>query len=167
MIRKTILTLLIASLLLISLAACSSQTSSTPSMSGNPPSGTQPAGAPPSGEGTPAEAAATEVATAEATAAPTATSTPQQPTATATPVTFESTVITSIMCQTGPGEDYAGYDYLKQGESLLTMARDAETNYFLIEAPNKAGTTCWVWKNYVTVEGNSYTLPIATETASH
>jgi hypothetical protein len=158
MTKKTILIIFIASLLIISLAACASQNSSTPGASGNPPSGTLPAGGP-------MDATAVEdTATTEPTAAPTATATPQP---TATPVTFEATVITSIMCQTGPGENYERYDYLKQGETLLTFGRDADTNYFLIEAPNKAGTTCWVWKNYVTVEGNGYTLPIATVTASN
>jgi hypothetical protein len=111
--------------------------------------------------GAPVNATSTVASTAVPSATTTVTNTPA-PTATATPVTFESTVITSIMCLAGPAETYTRIGYLKAGATLVTYARDVQNNYFLIQFPGDSTKTCWVWKNYITVNGNSYTLPVAT-----
>ncbi len=151
--KRSIRTLLLVCLV-FALAACSTKTSSTqPSQPGNQ-SGTMPAAAP-------VNATATVAPTAVPSVTATVTNTPA-PTATATPVTFDSTVITSIMCLAGPAETYTRVAYLKAGDTYTTYARDAQNNYFLIQFPGNTAKTCWVWKNYVTVNGNSYTLPVAT-----
>ena len=138
MLKRSIITIVAAACLALPLAACAAK----PTQVMVPPT-------------------ATPIPTTEPSATATVTSTPA-PTPTATPITFESTVITSIMCQTGPGEDYTRIGYLKEGEVYTTYARDSGNNYFLISFPGDSSKTCWVWKNYIRVDGNSYTLPVAT-----
>ncbi len=159
--NKKLLTIILSVCLVAILAACSAATSTTPS--GNPPSGTMPAN--PSGmmpAGSPGgSATSTTAATATSTAVPTVTSTPA-PTATATPVTYSATAILSIGCRKGPADSYDITNFVKSGETFTALGRDAANDYYLIQSTSGTPYSCWIWKNYITINGNAYTLPLAT-----
>lgn len=160
MVKKYLSVLLVLFCLIFALTACSSQSTST-SQSSMPSgaSGTMPAGQAPAQQG------ATEVATEAVTATATVTSTPA-PTATATAVTMESTAIISIYCQNGPSEDYASVYIMKKGSQMLTLGRTAASDYYLVQFEDGTNHQCWAWKNYLTISGNSYDLPVVTVEAA-
>jgi glucose/arabinose dehydrogenase len=163
--KKSFKIVLIITVLALALAACSS-TSQSSTAQGNPPSGqmqgTPPAGAPQSGDA--AAAPATDAtATVAATAAVTETATPEAtaaPTATATPVTVDLTVISAIGCVAGPSESAAFAGYLKTGAELTALGRNASNTFYLIDNPSSEGNQCWVWNNYVLINGISSDLPV-------
>ena len=164
MVKKYLSVLLVLFCLLFALTACGSQSTNT-SQSSMPSgaSGTMPAGQ------APAQPGATEVATEAATEAPTATATitsTPAPTATATAVTMESTAIISIYCQNGPSEDYASVYIMKKGSQMLTLGRTAASDYYLVQFEDGTNHQCWAWKNYLTIDGNSYDLPVVTVEAA-
>lgn len=160
--KKILSIILLASVLILALAACSAKTSGAPSgaPSGNPPSGTMPAA-----QGG-ANVTATIEATATSTPVPTATST-TAPTATATVVTYSASPILSITCLKGPADTYYVYGYVKVGESLTALARNETNDYYLVQSTTDTTKKCWLWKNYVTINGNAYTLPVSTEVVSN
>ena len=145
--------------LVLVLTACSSQSSSTQTgpSNGQPPSGTMPAGGPGATE---VAATATEVATEAATEAPTATAT-EAPTATATSVTMSATPVISFYCTKEANEKSVGVKRLVLGTEYTAIGRDSETDFYLVQYDD-SGSTCWAWKNYITVLGNGYTLPVVT-----
>lgn len=163
--KKSFKIVLIITVLALALAACSS-TSQSSTTQGNPPSGqmqgTPPAGAPQSGDA----AAATAIdatATVAATTAVTETATPEAtaaPTATVPPVTVDLTVISAIGCVAGPSESAAFAGYLKTGAELTALGRNASNTFYLIDNPSSEGNQCWVWNNYVLINGISSDLPV-------
>jgi hypothetical protein len=153
--KKFISIILLAGMLIMALAACSATANGAPT--GNSPSGTMPAAS------SEANATATVLATETATPAPSATST-TAPTATATVVSYSASPILAITCLRGPADTYAVVYYLKQGESLTALARNDSNDYYLVQSTTDSQKVCWLWKNYVTINGNAYTLPVSTET---
>ena len=140
---KKLIYFAVAVLMLGSLTACAA---GTPTM----PTGTMPA--------IPATVAATtEVVTVEPTATTALTNTPEP---TATPVTVELTVISGIMCQEKPDYNSKRTGYLETGAVFTALGRSADTEYFYIDNPTVEGGYCWVWTNYVLINGIAYDLPI-------
>lgn len=150
--RKKLMIILTLSVLVLALAACSSAAGTSAAGKGN--------GRP--NEGTAVATFVTSTATTAptATAAPTETAT-AEPTLTATAESYTSTVITSIGCQSGPGEDYSIISFLSRGDTIVTYGRNESNDYYYVLNPN-SGKPCWVWGNYITVNSPSYELPIAT-----
>jgi hypothetical protein len=164
--KKLISIVVLACVIIMTLVACTAKTSSTTNgaPSGNPPSGTMPSGTRPSGTMPAANSTDTTVATTAAptaTTEPTATNTPA-PTATATAVTYSASPILAITCLRGPADTYTVLYYVSQGESLTAIGRDATNSYYLVQSTTDSTKVCWLWKDYVTVNGNAYTLPVAT-----
>jgi hypothetical protein len=144
--KKLITTILLAGLVLI-LAACSTNVNPT----GTRPSGTFSA---------PSAAPTTAPATVEATTVtPSASDTPA-PTPTTTTVTIQSNIITAIYCLSGPADTYPAVENLATNQQVLAIGRNAGNEYVLVQSPTNAQKTCWVWKDYITVKGDSYTLPV-------
>jgi len=156
--NKKLLSIILSVCLVAILAACSSTPSGNPPSGTMPanPSGTMPAGGP--GGSVTSTVAATVIA---ATDAPTVTSTPA-PTATATPVTYSATAILSIGCLKGPADTYEITNFVKSGDTFTALGRDDANDYYLIQSTSGTQYSCWIWKNYITINGNAYTLPVAT-----
>lgn len=163
--KKSLKIVVIITALALALTACSSssQNSSTQGnmppggMSGTPPSGTPMAGGP---QGN------TQATTADATTAVpavTETATPEPtdvPTATPTSVTVNLTVISAITCVAKPSESAAFAGYLKTGAIFTALGRNSDNTFYLIENPSYDGQKCWVWNNYVLINGISSDLPV-------
>lgn len=133
-------------MMILTLAACSA---GTPTLPAGGPNGTMPA------------AQATTVVAATATTEPTATTAPTDtPAPTATPETVTLTVISGIMCQAKPDYNSTRTGYLETGAVLTALGRNSDTTYFYIENPTVPGGYCWVWTNYVLINGLAYNLPI-------
>jgi hypothetical protein len=156
MVKKFLSLLLVLFCLAFALTACSSlANSSTPPAVPSGSTGTPAAGQP-----------ATQAATTEApTVVPTETSTPE-PTATATAVTMESTAIISIYCQSGPSENYASVFIMKKGSQMHTLGRNEQNDYYLVQFEDGTNNQCWAWKNYISIDGNAYELPVVTVNAA-
>jgi len=134
-------------LMMISLAACAAKSPTLPS---GLPNGTLPAPQTPVAP-TPAPATLEPTATAALT---------ETPEPTAPPVTVKLTVISGIMCQAKPDYHSTRIGYLETGAVFTALGRDADTEYFYIENPTVKGDYCWVWTNYVLIDGIAYDLPI-------
>ena len=94
--------------------------------------------------------------------APTATSTSTpEPTATATAPFIPPvlTVSADTHCTTGPGTSYGIVFTLHPGTLAVPVAKDTAVNYWVIDAPNYAGSSCWISGQYATVTGNINNLP--------
>jgi hypothetical protein len=161
MVKKYSSILLIIFCLLFVLAACSSNqtTNATQPAMSSGLNGTIPAGQTSTQQLT--TVAATEVSTAVATE----TRTPE-PTATATAVTIESTAIITIYCQNGPSENYASVYIMKKGSQMTTLGRNDANDYYLVQFEDGTNNQCWAWKNYISIAGNSYDLPVVTVKAT-
>lgn len=146
---KKYLTAIILTFLVFSLAACSAQATQTASKQPGNQAGT----------GFVASTATTAPATLPPSATPTDT---PEPTATVspTPTPATLTMLISIMCQDGPSDSAARIGYLQSGATLTVLGRDAANQYYYIQNPAVKGGYCWVWNNYVTVNGESYALPV-------
>jgi len=152
MLKKFLMVLTLATLVL-ALAACSAA-AATPARNGTPGAGGRPNG------GTFVAATATTAPTDTATALPTETAT-AEPTLTPTPTSYTSTVITSIGCLSGPGENYPIIGFVSSGDTVVTYGRNATNDYYYVLNTN-TGKPCWVWDNYITVNSPSYELPVVT-----
>ncbi len=163
--KKSLKIVIIITVLALALTACSSTSQNTSAQGTFKPGqmqGTPPAGAPQGGNsGTTAntDSTATEVVTVTATEIPTADVT-SEPTATATSVTVNLTVISAIGCVAKPSESAAFAGYLKTGEVLTALGRNSNNTFYLINNPSNSGQTCWVWNNYVLINGISSDLPV-------
>lgn len=134
-------------MMMVSLTACAAKSPTLPS---GAPNGTMPALQT-------TAAPTTEPATLEPTATAAPTDTPEP---TATPVTVKLTVISGIMCQAKPDYDSTRIGYLETGAVFTALGRNADTEYFYIENPTVKGGYCWVWTNYVLIDGIAYDLPV-------
>ncbi len=91
----------------------------------------------------------------------------QEPTATLSPTIMLTatrsvpvvTVSRSTNCRTGPGQDYDRIGALTVGQEAEVIARNADSSYWIIRNPNRAGE-CWLWGFYATVEGPTVNLPV-------
>jgi hypothetical protein len=134
-------------ILMVSLTACAAK---SPSLPAGAPNGTMPVMQT-------TVASTTEPATLEPTATAAPTNTPEP---TATPVNVKLTVIHGIMCQAKPNYNSTRIGYLETGAVFTALGRDADTEYFYIENPTVKDGYCWVWTNYVLINGIAYDLPI-------
>ena len=167
-----LLTLVAASLLL---TACSSPkpapTTETQTQV-SPPTQVIPATVPPTN--TPAPTATLlPTSTPLPTVAPTAT---QPPAATATPATVAtqanpSTAVPSgqtavvnenTNCRTGPSADYGLVYTFMSGDTAKIVSKTSVDSYVLVEDPNNPGQSCWLYTQYVTINGDLSSLPVAT-----
>lgn len=145
--KKLVLSVM-ALVVVFSLAACSStSTTATADVPGG--MGTPPA-MPLVTTEAPTETAAP---TAEPTVAPTV-----EPTATLEPVAL--TIISAQYCLASPDSTAIGVGHFDTGETITALGRDASFDYYYIENPDIPGGYCWIWDNYVLVNGNYSLLPI-------
>ena len=104
----------------------------------------------------------------------TLTSIPNTPTLTFTPLvspTSDYTATPSIPmisvsedtnCRTGPGKLYERVGILLVGETAEIVGLEARGEYWLIRNPDEGPEFCWVWGEYATISGNTFTLIIHT-----
>jgi hypothetical protein len=165
-------TLIAASLLL---AACSSPTTAPATQT--PTQVTQPT------QAAPATAAPTNTSAPTATQLPTSTTLPTEantptqlsaasatPTMVATLANTPTTVAVSqtalvnenTNCRSGPSADYPLIVTFLTGETAKIVSRTTLNNYLIVGAPTNSLQTCWLWTQYVTVNGDLSSLPVAT-----
>lgn len=169
--KKYLSILFVVFCLTLALTACSSQSATQSAMpSGNPPTGTMPTGGTMAAAGAKATnvaatesatQAATDVATEAASETPAVTETPAA-TATEAVITFPATPVISFYCLKSPDENSVGVKRLVKGSEYTALGRDENTEYYLVQYSDSSSDTCWAWKNYITIEGNGYTLPVVT-----
>lgn len=92
------------------------------------------------------------------------------PTLTLTPTVFVSptpenvwlTIDKNTNCRIGPASVYDMVTTLMQGQKVQSVARNYENNYYYVLVPEANNAKCWVWGEYVTIEGDATPLPIFT-----
>ena len=72
------------------------------------------------------------------------------------------TVSTNSYCRLGPTEDYPLLGTMYVGKTAEVIGRNAYGDSMVINLPDSAGVTCWLWEGYATVVGNFDALPIIT-----
>jgi hypothetical protein len=65
-------------------------------------------------------------------------------------------------CRTGPSVDYELVVTFLSGESAKIVSQTTDNSYVLVEDPNNPGQSCWLFTQYVTVNGDLTGLPVAT-----
>jgi len=100
------------------------------------------------------------------TPAPTATPMPVMTETSAPTATSVAKAVASVNqntnCRSGPATTYPLIYTAMKGESLNIVSKTTLDDYVLVEVPNAPGQTCWLWTQYVTVQGDLSTLPLAT-----
>ena len=97
--------------------------------------------------------------TPTATLEPTLSVTPDY---TATPSVPTISVSEDTNCRTGPGKLYERVGILLVGETADIVGLEPRGEYWLIRNPDEGPEFCWVWGEYATISGNTYTLLIST-----
>jgi hypothetical protein len=98
------------------------------------------------------------------TAEPTATQPPPSATFTITPsptlefVEVEVSVDTN--CRLGPNIAFNYVGALLVGERTQVVARTNVPNYYIVDNPDRPGSTCWLWDRYATIYGDPFRLPM-------
>jgi hypothetical protein len=174
---KRLIDLLLFCLLAVSLllTACSSPTTAPPA--DTPTQVTQPT------QVAPATAAPTSTSAPTATELPTVpplpteANTPTQPpgeSATPTPAATLANTPTTVPsgqtalvnqntnCRSGPSAEYQLVVTFLSGESAKIVSRTTVDGYVLVQDPNNPGQSCWLWTQYVTINGDLSSLPVAT-----
>jgi uncharacterized protein YraI len=64
-------------------------------------------------------------------------------------------------CRSGPGQDYQVITTFQPGASAEIVGRYPENNWWLINNPFGEGT-CWIWGQFATVSGSTWTVPSVT-----
>lgn len=100
-------------------------------------------------------------ASQEALAPQTATLAPQ-PQFTATPEEIWLTIIENTNCRTGPASNYPLVTTLMKDQKVQAGGRSFKNDYHYITVPGEENLHCWVWDKYVSISGNSESLPIFT-----
>lgn len=142
---KKILISILSGLLLFTLAACAASTPTAPSgfMAGTPQS------APAETNAAAATASPTDAPAAAATAEPTA----------ALPE-VELTVITDQYCRVSPNITALGTGHFTAGEVMAALGINYTHDFFYIANPDLPGEYCWIWNNYVFIDGDFTSLPV-------
>ncbi len=91
--------------------------------------------------------------------APTATATPTDTPVPPTVIPPTLTVSTDTNCYAGPGTNYGFVITLHPGTIAVPVGKESSPNYWLIQTPNYAGSTCWVAGTYATLAGDFNNLP--------
>lgn len=114
---------------------------------------------------TPADAGTATSAPPQASATPAPTDTPAAtatPADTATPTIPMAHVNQNTNCRTGPGTVYDLRYTAGAGSNLTIVGRTTISDYVIVNDPNHAGQTCWLWLRYVDVSGDISGLPLST-----
>jgi hypothetical protein len=114
---------------------------------------------------TPAEAdtATSGPPSATATAAPSDTPAATPTSAdTATPTVPMAHVNQNTNCRTGPGTIFDLHYTAGAGTDLTIVGRTTLSDYVIVNDPNHAGQTCWLWLRYVDISGDLSVLPLST-----
>jgi hypothetical protein len=174
---KRFIDLLLFCLLAVSLllTACSSPTTAPPA--DTPTQVTQPT------QAVPATAAPTNTSAPTATELPTSTPLPtkantptQLPVASATPTVVGTLANTSTTvpsgqtaqvnantnCRSGPSAEYPLIVTFLTGETAKIVSKTTLNDYLIVGAPTNSSETCWLWTQYVTINGDLSSLPVAT-----
>ena len=69
------------------------------------------------------------------------------------------TVSRDTSCQAGPHVNYPLAMIFKVGMSAPVVGRYVPSNYWIIEYPEGAGATCWLWGGFATVVGDLAAVP--------
>ena len=92
------------------------------------------------------------------TAAPSPTAPPTQGSAEDSPPTVKVSVTTN--CRTGPGVGYTRISSLSAGQQARVVGRNPTYPYWIIRDPWGTGSSCWLWNNYASVQGDTSSLPV-------
>lgn len=68
-------------------------------------------------------------------------------------------------CRNGPSKDFAVIFTAKAGTDLKIVSKTPFDNYVVVENPKISGQTCWLWTQYVDINGDLSNLPVATAPA--
>ena len=68
-------------------------------------------------------------------------------------------------CRSGPSTDFAVSYTAKAGTDLTIVSKTPFNTYVLVANPNKPGGTCWLWTQFVDINGDLSNLPVATAPA--
>ena len=72
------------------------------------------------------------------------------------------TVLQQTNCREGPGQDYQVlFTYLAK-KKLEIVGRYDPTNFWLVKSLESKSGTCWLWGEYVKVEGSYWVVPTLT-----
>jgi hypothetical protein len=63
-------------------------------------------------------------------------------------------------CRTGPGQPHPSVGGLAVGETAEVVGVSPGGDFWIIKNPDNIGTTCWLWKQYATVTGDTSGLPV-------
>ena len=99
---------------------------------------------------------------------------PPAPTATPVPAMTDTPVPTATSasrplayvnqntnCRTGPAASFPLVYTALKGESLNIVSSSTLSDYIVVEVPGTQGQTCWLWTEYVTIQGDINSLPVA------
>jgi uncharacterized protein YraI len=67
-------------------------------------------------------------------------------------------------CRTGPSTQFPIVNTLRVGQFAPVLARNWDASWWLIQNPNQAGLSCWVWGRYATLWGDFGTIPVVPPT---
>lgn len=68
-------------------------------------------------------------------------------------------------CRVGPGVAFPRVGALLVGEVAQVVGRHAAGTYWVIQNPDRANQTCWLWGQYANVVGDTSVLPVLTPPA--
>lgn len=94
------------------------------------------------------------------------TTTQLQPTASltstpaATMASVEVEVSVDTNCRSGPNVNFDYVGALLVGERTQIEARTNVSGYYIVNNPDRPGTTCWLWDRYATIFGDPTQLPM-------
>lgn len=84
------------------------------------------------------------------------------PAFTATASGPQVSVYVATNCRTGPSIAYPRVGGLQVGQVAQVVGRNANNTYWIIQNPDRAGQSCWLWGQFATVIGNTGALPVFT-----
>lgn len=76
------------------------------------------------------------------------------------------TVVEQTNCREGPGQDYQILFSYVPNRKLEIIGRYDPTNFWLVKAPESKTGICWLWGEYVKVEGSYWMVPTVTPPAT-
>ena len=65
-------------------------------------------------------------------------------------------------CRSGPSSDYPVIVVILSGQDVKIVSKTTMDSYLIVEDPANTAQTCWLWTQYVTVNGDLSSLPVAT-----
>ena len=99
---------------------------------------------------------------------------PPPPTETPTPVATQVNTPTNVLtgptahvnentnCRSGPSSDYPVIVVILSGQDVKIVSKTTLDSYLIVEDPTNAAQTCWLWTQYVSINGDLSSLPVAT-----